>query len=194
MMKRICEFLFEVGMLKRTPRTGYQFLGSGGESVADHSFRTAVIGYALASLDEKADRDRVVRLCLFHDLPETRTGDHNYMNKKYVRKDEEAAMRDQLRGLPFGGSVSSSLREFNAEETLEARIARDADQLDLILELKEQLDLGNSNARDWLTFALRRLKTEPARALAREILETHSTGWWFDKDSDWWVRGSLDLS
>ena len=59
MMKRTAEFLFEVGMLKRTPRTGYQFLGSGGESVADHSFRTAVIGYVLASQELEADRNRV---------------------------------------------------------------------------------------------------------------------------------------
>ena len=40
-MKNLANFLFEVGMLKRTPRTGFQFLGSGAESVAEHSFRTA---------------------------------------------------------------------------------------------------------------------------------------------------------
>ena len=34
LMKRIANFLFEAGMLKRTPRTGFQFLGSGAESVA----------------------------------------------------------------------------------------------------------------------------------------------------------------
>ena len=37
-------------MLKKTPRTGYQFLGTGKESVAEHSFRTAIIGYVLASI------------------------------------------------------------------------------------------------------------------------------------------------
>ena len=45
-MKRIANFLFEAGMLKRTPRTGFQFLGSGAESVAEHIFRTVYIGYA----------------------------------------------------------------------------------------------------------------------------------------------------
>ncbi|MHC1741904.1 MAG: HD domain-containing protein [Syntrophobacteraceae bacterium] len=38
-------FFFELGMLKKTPRSGYQFLGSGGESVADHTFRMTLIGY-----------------------------------------------------------------------------------------------------------------------------------------------------
>jgi len=188
-MKRLAQFLFEAGMLKRTPRTGYQFLGSGGESVADHTFRTAIIGYALASREPEADAGRVVLMCLFHDLPETRTGDHNYMNKKYVTKDEAKALEDQLRGLPFAAEITDLMEEFNRSRSLEARLARDADQLDLILELKEQWDLGNPNAREWLTFALKRLMTANAKGLAQEIMGTHSSHWWFDKKSEWWVNG-----
>ncbi len=188
-MKRNTQFLFEVGMLKRTPRTGYQFLGSGGESVADHSFRTAIIGYVLASQQPDADLNKVILMCLFHDLPEARTGDHNYVNKRYVKADEERAVRDQVRGLPFGKEIIDLSREFNTNDTLEASLARDADQLDLILELKEQLDLGNPNARDWLSFAVKRLITEGAKALAQEILATDRSDWWFDKKTDWWVNG-----
>lgn len=189
-MKRIIEFLFEVGMLKKSPRTGYQFLGSGGESVADHSFRTAIIGYALASGEPEADRNKVVLMCLFHDLPEARSGDHNYVNKKYVEVDEESAVRDQVRGLPFNNEIKTLINEFNSNETLEASLSKDADQLDLILELKEQLDLGNPNAQDWLTFAVRRLHTESAKELAKVALKTHSTEWWFDKKTEWWVNCS----
>jgi putative hydrolase of HD superfamily len=190
MMKRAVEFLFEVGMLKRTPRTGYQFLGSGGESVADHSFRTAVIGYVIASREPDADRSKVVLMCLFHDFPEARTGDHNYVNKRYVKTDEEQAVRDQVRGLPFGDEVLSLFKEFNSCDTLEARLAKDADQLDLILELKEQLDSGNPNAEDWLTYAVQRVVTETGKNMAKEILAAHSAEWWFDKKTDWWVNGS----
>ena len=189
MMKRAVEFLFEVGMLKKTPRTGYQFLGSGKESVADHSFRTAIIGYVLSSQEPDADRNKVVLMCLFHDLSEARSGDHNYMNKKYVEVDEESAIRDQVRGLPFGDEIKALIQEFNSGDTLDARLSKDADQLDLILELKEQLDLGNPNAQDWLSFAFRRLHTDGAKKMAEEILTTHSTDWWFDKKTDWWVNG-----
>jgi len=178
-----------VGMLKKTPRTGYQFLGSGGESVADHSFRTAVIGYVLASREPDADRSKVILMCLFHDFPEARTGDHNYVNKRYVKVDEESAVHHQVQDLFFGHEVIALTREFNACETLESQLSKDADQLDLILELKEQQDLGNSNAKDWLTFAVKRLVTESAKQMAQEILRTHSTEWWFDKKSDWWVNG-----
>ncbi|MBW1828443.1 MAG: HD domain-containing protein [Deltaproteobacteria bacterium] len=189
-MKRIVEFLFEIGMLKKSPRTGYQFLGTGKESVADHSFRTAVIGYALASMEPAADLKKVVLMCLFHDFPEARTGDHNYVNKKYVKSDEEGALRDQVRDLNFGDEIISLAHEFNEDLTLEAQLSRDADQIDLILELKEQLDFGNPNAKDWLDFAVERLLTEKAKNMAGEILETESTNWWFDKKTDWWVNGS----
>jgi putative hydrolase of HD superfamily len=183
------EFMFEVGMLKRSPRTGYQFLGSGGESVADHSFRTAVIGYVLASMEPDADRDKVILMCLFHDFPEARTGDHNYVNKKYVIVDEEKAVQDQVQGLPFGDEISRLIREFNTLGTLEARLSKDADQLDLILELKEQFDLGNSQAEEWLSFALKRLLTESGKRLAEKIMTTKRDSWWFDKKTDWWING-----
>ena len=189
-MKRTVEFLFEAGMLKKTPRTGFQFLGSGAESVADHSFRTTVLGYVLATMENGADIDKTVRMCLFHDLPEARTGDHNYVNKKYVAVNEEKAILDQTRDLPFGGDIVNLTHEFNAANTLEARIAKDADQLDLILELKVQLDSGNPNAKEWLGYALKRLCTESGKALGREIMASKSDAWWFDNDTDWWVNGS----
>jgi len=189
MMKNTVKFLFEIGMLKKTRRTGYQFLGSGGESVADHSFRTAVIGYVLAGQNPEADRNKVISMCLFHDFPEARTGDHNYVNKKYVFSDEGKALRDQMGGLVFGDEVISLINEFNSAESLEARLAKDADQLDLILELKEQLDIGNSNAEDWLFFAEKRLMTDTAKQMSHEILRTGSSEWWFDKQTDWWVNG-----
>ncbi len=188
-MKRLANFLFEVGMLKRTPRTGFQFLGSGAESVAEHIFRTAMIGYTLARLDGQADVNRVVLICLFHDIPEARTGDLNYMNKKYVKADEGKAVEDLARTLPFGDDYRDLIAEFTAGKSREAELAHDADQLEMILALKEYRDLGNRNANEWYPFAVRRLKTDVARELAETIWETDSSRWWFDDDEEWWVRG-----
>ncbi|MBW1800594.1 MAG: HD domain-containing protein, partial [Deltaproteobacteria bacterium] len=142
-MKGFINFLFEVGMLKKTPRTGYQFLGSGNESVAEHSFRMVIIGYLLVQQEPDADSQKTLLMCLFHDLHEARTGDHNYVNKRYVTVNETKAVRDLAKGLSCGEEIVALTREFNAGESIEARIARDADQLDLILEPKEQQDLGN---------------------------------------------------
>jgi Predicted hydrolases of HD superfamily len=76
-------FCFEAGMLKKMRRTGYPFLGSGGESIADHCFRAALIGFHLALGQEGVDAGRVALMLMHHDLPEARTGDFNYMHKRY---------------------------------------------------------------------------------------------------------------
>jgi len=188
-MKNIAHFLFELGMLKRTPRTGFQFLGSGAETVAEHIFRASLIGYTLARLDGQVDPGRVLLLCLFHDVPEARTGDLNYVNKKYVRANEGQAVEDLARTLPFGDDYRALHAEFTARRTREALLAHDADQLEMILALKEHKDLGNRYADEWYPFSLQRLQTEVARSLAETIWTTDSSRWWFDGDPAWWVKG-----
>jgi putative hydrolases of HD superfamily len=188
-MKRLANFLFEAGMLKRTPRSGFQFLGSGAESVAEHIFRTVYIGFTLGHLVKDVDTDKLLRMCLFHDLPEARTGDMNYVNKKYVKVDEEKAVNDLADTLPFGAEIRDVIFEFMEGKTIEAQLAYDADQLELILALKEYKDLGNTYADEWLAFALKRLKTDAAQELAKTILETDSSLWWFSDKSDWWIKG-----
>ena len=188
-MKRIANFLFEAGMLKRTPRTGFQFLGSGAESVAEHIFRTVYIGYTLGKMTKNVDTDRLIKMCLFHDLPEARTGDLNYVNKKYVKPDLEKAVNDLAETIPFGDEIKELIEEFEKSESIEAQLAHDADQLELILALKEYKDVGNKYADEWLEYALKRLKTDIAMQLAQTILETDSSLWWFSDKSDWWVTG-----
>lgn len=187
---RIINFFFELGMLKKTPRSGFQFLGSGSESVAEHSFRAAMIGFALARLDTSVDPFKVVCMCLVHDLAEARTGDLNYVNKRYVTVDESGAMADLADSLPFGDELKALLKEYRDSETEEARLVHDADQLDLIVELKEQNDLGNSYASKWIHFARRRLITSTAKKIAEEILSTDSTDWWFKGHDDWWGKNN----
>jgi len=123
-----------------------------------------------------------VRLC------EARTGDLNYVHKRYVKADEEKAVADMAKELFFGPELKEILREFSQRSTREAHLASDADQLDMILELKEQKDLGNRYASDWLPFVRGRLLTDPGRNLARTILETDWSDWWFRRDDDWWVN------
>lgn len=186
--KGVVNFFFELGMLKKTPRSGFQFLGSGAESVADHSFRVALIGYAMARMTPNVDPFKVVSLCLFHDVPEARTADMNYVNKQYVQVNERGAMADLAETLPFGADLLAFLEEYRKEATQEAKLAHDADQLDLILELKQQKDLGNAYAIQWIHFAIKRLMTDLGKELADEILHTDSAAWWFEGHDHWWHR------
>ncbi|MFZ5425605.1 MAG: HD domain-containing protein [Thermodesulfobacteriota bacterium] len=187
-MTRMADFLFEVSMLRRTPRSGYQFLGSGSENVAEHSFGAAVIGYALATM-AGADPAKTVLLCLFHDIHEARTGDFNYVNKLYNTQDSRRALADGLKGTGMSEGVLALHDELEDAGSLEARLAQDADQLDLMVNLKERMDLGNAYAKKWLDCALERLRTPQGRELAQAIMTTDHTDWWFlGPDACWWER------
>ncbi len=180
--RRLARFLFEGAMLKRTWRTGYAFLGQGRESVAAHTFGVALIGLVLASrFQEELDLEKLLKLCLFHDMPEARTGDANAVHKRYVTRNEVAAARDLTRGLPGGNEVMELIEEFRAGSSLEAVIARDADQLDMIISLKEHMDTGSKDASVWLPHVEKRLVTSQARELAGAITSEHWAAWWMNE-------------
>jgi putative hydrolase of HD superfamily len=186
---RVSDFLFEAASLKRTPRTGYQFLGRGHESVAEHSFGAAMAAFALGRMaGSGADLGKVMAMALFHDLAEARTGDLNYVNKRYVAADEDAAFRDATSGLPFEEELASLWDEWRQGESLEARLAKDADQLDMILELKRLSSHGWSQAADWLFYAAKRLATAPGKALAERIMAKGPDEWWFERRDELWVN------
>jgi putative hydrolases of HD superfamily len=190
-MSQRANYLNEVGMLNHTPRSGFPFLGSGEQSVAEHIHRMMHIAFVLARLsDRKVDELRLLHLVLFHDLPEARTSDHNYVYRRYVTEDMEKVFSDGTREWAHGTEIVAAIREFEAGETPEARLAKDADQLELLLMLKQQADLGKPHVDEWITPLLARLKTEPGKHLAEEILATRWDAWWFDDKHDpHWVEG-----
>lgn len=168
-------------MLKRTWRTGYAFLGQGRESVAAHSFGVVLIALMLARLVPSADRERLLLLSLLHDLPEARTGDANAVHKRYLAIREEEAAADLVSGLPGGEEIMALLCEYRNGETVESVLAHDADQLDMLLSLKENLDLGSSDAGNWIPHVKARLKSEAAKVLANAILDEHWASWWMSE-------------
>lgn len=187
-MRRVAEFLFEAGTLKRTPRSGWQFLpGAAPESVAEHSFRATLIAWVLAEADEHADVARTTELALVHDLAEARTGDLNYVHQKYATVDEAGAEADMCLGLPFGDRLGALLAEYREGASRESALAHDADQLEMLLSLKERLDGGVPAAEEWIPAVVDRLRSETARALAEDILAGHTQDWWYDRGASWWV-------
>lgn len=187
-LRRLADFFNEAGMLRHTPRSGFPFLGSGRENVAEHSYRTCVIGFALARL-AGADAARVVFLCMFHDLHEARTGDFNYVNHRYNTCRAKDALRDATAGTGLEDDILQYWDEMEKGDTLESLLANDADQLDLICNLHTELHRGNTFAREWLDSALKRLRTPLARELAEAILRTDPANWWYGQvEKDWWVN------
>ena len=129
-------------------------------------------------------------MCLFHDLPESRIGDLNYLQKKYVHADTSKAIKDIERGSPLGPEIASWIEEYEEGKTIEAQMAHDADQLELFLVLKKEQELGNPRAVEWFKNGCKRLKTPKAKELAEAIWNTPSDQWWLsDKTDPHWVDG-----
>jgi putative hydrolase of HD superfamily len=183
----ITNFLFEVGILAKTPRSGFHFLGTGAQTVAEHISRAVYIGFTLANL-EGADVGKVMKMCLFHDLGEARVSDLNYVHQMYVEKKERKAISDSAENLPFGKDIEDIIDEFEERKSQESIVAKDADNLEWILSLKEESDIGNKRADDWIVSAVKRLKTRSAQLIAKDVVKTDSNAWWFgDKHDSWWV-------
>jgi putative hydrolase of HD superfamily len=183
-MKNIANLLFEAKMLKEIPRSGFHFLGAGKESIAEHSFMTTFIAWVMSQLEPTVDALKLTAMCLVHDLPEARVGDLNTVHKSYVTANEAKAVKDTTKDLPFGSSIADLINEFNEGRSLEALLARDADQLSLILELKNLSDIGYDPPDKWLPPVLNRLKTETAKQIAESIMETHRDNWWLNNYID----------
>jgi len=187
-LKNIVNFLFETGILAKTPRSGFHFMGTGHQSVAEHTLRVVYIGYALSQMVPEADQAKILKMCLVHDLPEARTTDLNYVHQKYAEIKTEKAIEDLTATLPFGEDLKKTLHEYEKRQSSESKLSKDADTLEWILSLKEQMDIGNLRVKDHIDIAQKRLKTNSAKSLGRAIMETDSNDWWFfEKTDSWWV-------
>jgi putative hydrolase of HD superfamily len=176
----ITGFLYEIGLLKRYPRTGWLQLGvRTPESVADHSFRASVVASVIATM-EGADPQRAAFLALWHDTQETRTTDLPHLAQRYVTAaPNEQVTEDQVRPLPaaLAGLIRGAVSEYEAGATPEARCARDADKLEMLLQAREYEAQGHRDVQPWIDSALSRLRTAAARLLADEALAGEPLAW-----------------
>jgi 5'-deoxynucleotidase YfbR-like HD superfamily hydrolase len=184
---QIANFVYETGIHSKTPRSGFWFLGSGSQSVAEHLFHTAMITYALVHLEPKVDKNKVVLMALFHDIGEGRTSDHNYIHQRYGRLAEGQAVEDMSKSIPFGKEILELFNEEQSKKTLEARLVKDADTLEWIVTLRGEEVKGNTKAIKWINIAMKRLKTDSAKKLGKVLLKTNPDSWWFDAKDAWFV-------
>jgi putative hydrolase of HD superfamily len=138
----------------------------------------------MSKLEPNVNALKLISMCLIHDLPEARIGDLNSVQKQYVSADEQQALADMSDPLPFGLEFRKLTDEFNADSTLESRLAHDADQLAFILDLKALADVAYPPSEKWLDFVIKRLKTETGRQICQSIMETGFDAWWLNNFID----------
>ncbi len=186
--RSIINFLYEVGTMRRLPRIHSQTLLSSdtSDTIASHSYRVAVIAWFLAKI-EGADLYKCMAMGLFHDIAEARTGDHNWIHKKYVKIHDEEILEDQLGPLPFP-DLKELMDEYEKRESAESIIAKQADILDQILLLREYEWQGNKEAAIWLhgkdedtnkgRAQMKKLTLPSAIKLGEMMYEVAPSEWW----------------
>lgn len=113
--------------------------------------------------------------------------------KKYGRLAESQAIDDISRNVPFGKEIKKLFDEADTKKTAEAKLAKDADQLEWMATLREEEVKGNTKAKSWIPSAYKRLKTPIAKKVGKFLLATHPDHWWFDPKDKWFVdRKSKD--
>jgi putative hydrolase of HD superfamily len=180
-LEGLTNFLYEMGLLKRYKRTGWWIAGiDNPESIAEHSFRTAIIGYLLAVM-EGADPARTATLCLFHDTQETRIGDVPSVGKAYVvTAPNPEVTADQVAGFPaeISQAVRQVVEEFESHETLEAQLAKDADKLECLIQAREYQAQGHQDVPPWIETSAAALRSTSARQLAEACQQVPPRQWW----------------
>lgn len=155
-LKDIIEFCKFAGKLKKTKRTGWAMrVGiKDGESVADHSFRVALMAMVLADM-RKLDTEKIMRMALLHDLGESIIGDWDALQTKLdgrqaeKQQKEDEALRKILALLPkdIESKYLETLKELSARETEESKLFRQLDRLETILQAIEYQKEGHDKKK-----------------------------------------------
>jgi len=149
----ILSFIEEIGILKSLPRTGWLIHGiKNGESIADHCYRMTLLSMLLADTlvakGMKLDTEKVMRLSLLHEIAEARIGDIPFTVLTYIPEEvketgERKAVTSMLEKFGSIGKWYQELwEEFEKNETIEAKLVRAADKLELMIQVLEYEKLG----------------------------------------------------
>ncbi|MCC6703842.1 MAG: HD domain-containing protein [Thermomicrobiales bacterium] len=158
--------------LKSIPRTGWLDRGvplEAAESIAEHSFQTALIAWIAAADDPSLDRDRILKLALIHDLPEAIIGDFTpyepsdipdpgadraawraFLDRRHTRSPQRTAAKrsaeatavQTLLGMLQGNAkfeLAALWRELEEGLTAEARFVKQSDYLEAWLQSRAYL-------------------------------------------------------
>lgn len=149
------------------------------ESVAEHSLRVAQLASLIAAM-EGAEPGRAAFLAVWYDSQETRTGDIPHTAKPYLdQHSAEMITADQTAALPDAvrKTVQEAVAEYEAQQTPEARCAKDADKLECLIQAVEYRDAGYGGVQSWIDSSRSGLRTNTARRIADAALVTSPLAW-----------------
>ena len=175
-VKKLLEVLTTAEHLKDVPRHCYT---SGGrrESVAEHSWRLTLMAYWVSDEFPEADLEKLLKMCLIHDLGEAFTGDVPTFEKTEKDEEKEAHLLTEWLAKfpsPFREEMQALYSEMEERQTLEARIYKALDNLEAVIQHNEsdistwadhEYELQRTYGNDKVQFS------EYLKTLRQEVLE-----------------------
>lgn len=188
--KRDIDFLYEVGSMRYLQRGWRQHFGMDVANIMEHSFRVILIALMIARRAGEGDEAKIVKMGLVHDLAETRCTDLSYVQKVYVEADEDKSADDLFKDTSLESFRKNELHEYEERECIEAKILKDADNLDIDIELKELEQKGSQLPAKWKDMRRmvrdEKLYTQTAKDMWDEIQASDPDVWHMDANK--WVH------
>lgn len=182
-------FLYEIGSLNNLDRGWRQHLAMKCASVPEHTMRVVWLALIIARKEGNVDENKIIKMALVHDLAEARVSDLSYVQKVYVKADEEQAGHDLFKGTILE-DYTNVLKDFEDRLSLEAKIVKDADNLDLDIELRELAERGSKLPEKWQKFRRmvrdEKLHTLSAKNLWDELQNSDPADWHLNVNK--WLR------
>ena len=186
-LKRDVELLYELGALRLIPRQWQRFHLPNVQNLAEHHFRVTWLALTIAAREGKGDTAKIMKMAMVHDIAESRTGDVDYIARQYVDRHEDRAIKDMLKNTSLEKEFLEVWQEYEDRKTIEAKIVKDADYLDVDMDLLEQDATGNKLKNAWRKqrlYVKTQLFTATAKQMHKEI--------WSSSPHDWHILSPMN--
>lgn len=183
-------FLYEVSTLRFIQRTGRNFLNADFQNLAEHHFRVTWIALLLARLEGITNTEKIMKMAMVHDIAESRTGDVNYLQRQYVVRNEKLAVEDMFSQTALKDEFLALWNEYEKRKSIESKIVKDADNLDVDISLKEQEAMGSILSKKWFEHREKIVKNTLFTKSAKELFDDI----WKSNPHDWHLHGRNRLN
>lgn len=176
-MDRDLQLMYEIGCLRYIQRAWKQFFAPDFENLAEHHFRVTWIAMLLAKHEGQGDLGKILKMALVHDLAESRTGDVNFIGRLYTERNESAAIKDIFKDTAMEKEMVDLWHEYERYDCIEAKIVKDADNINVDMEIQEQIMRGYENVKIYKNqrknVVLGRLYTASAKKMWKQIVKSN---------------------
>ncbi|OGE81076.1 MAG: hypothetical protein A3H72_03245 [Candidatus Doudnabacteria bacterium RIFCSPLOWO2_02_FULL_48_8] len=178
-IKRDLELLYEIGAFRFVHRTWVQMLSPEFSSTTEHTYRVMWLSLIIAKYEGVTNYEKILKMALVHDLPESRTGDVHYVSRLYTKRNEKLAVKEILEDTSVS-EFKKIWHEYEDRKSIEAKIVKDADYVDVDLELTEQEYKGNQLKKQFAKsrkIVYSKLYTKTAKMIWDAIQKSNPHDW-----------------